>query len=78
MAEGKKLRVMIRQIYETTAFDPERGVYRAVAIRVELPGGIIRDILIPADEYNPELVDHYIREWWSKYGKWLGKQLEMP
>lgn len=66
---------VIRRIYETTAFDAERGTYRAVVIRVEYPPGSFHDITIPKDEYDPEKVPQYVSEWLSQYGKWLGKSV---
>jgi len=63
---------IIRRIYETTAFDPERGTYRAVIIRVEWPKGNFHDITIPVDEYDPDKVMDYVKDWFEKYGRWLG------
>ena len=75
MAEEVKAPI-IRRIYETTSFDPERGTYRAIVIRVEYPPGNYRDITIPKDEYNPEKVPEYVKEWFERYGKWEGKAVE--
>ena len=75
MAEEVKAPI-IRRIYETTSFDPERGTYRAVVIRVEYPAGTFHDITIPKDEYNPEKVPEYVKEWLESYGKWVGKAVE--
>jgi len=67
---------IIRRIYETTAFDPERGTYRAVVIRVEYPPGHFHDITVPKEEYDPEKVPEYVKDWLEKYGKWVGKKIE--
>jgi len=76
MAEEVKAPV-IRRIYETTAFDPERGTYRAVVIRVEFPPGQFHDITVPKSEYDPEKVPEYVKEWLAKYGKWVGSKIEL-
>jgi len=39
----------VRRVYTTTTFDPERGHYRAVAIRIEFPEGHFEDIYIPQE-----------------------------
>ncbi len=66
---------VIRRIYETTAFDPEKGTYRAVVIRVEFPPGQFHDITVPKAEYDPEKVPEYVKEWLNSYGKWVGKKV---
>jgi|GEM_PF-6107227 len=76
MAE-KVVAPIIRRIYETTAFDPERGTYTAVVIRVEYPEGQFHDITVPKEKYNPEKVEEYVKEWLSKYGKWVGKKVKI-
>jgi len=75
MAEEVKAPI-IRRIYETSVFDPERGTYRAVIIRVEWPPGSFHDITVPVEEYDPEKVDYYVKSWFEKYGKWIGKKVE--
>jgi len=75
MAEEVKAPI-IRRIYETTSFDPERGTYRAVVIRVEYPPGTFHDITIPKDEFNPKKVPDYVKEWLETYGQWVGKVIE--
>ena len=74
MAEEEVKAPIIRRIYETTLFDPERGTYRAVVITVEV-NGTFHDITIPKDEYHPERVPEYVKEWFEKYGKWIGKSV---
>lgn len=67
---------VVRRIYETTAFNAERGTYKAVVIRVEYPKGNYHDIVIPAEEYDPEKVPEYVKEWLIKYGRWYNKPIE--
>ena len=63
----------IVRIFETIAFDPERGTYRAVDIRFEYPPGQFHDIYVPIDEYKgPEHAKQLVKEWIEKYGKALG------
>jgi hypothetical protein len=63
----------IVRIFETTAFDPEKGTYRAVDIRFEYPEGVFHDILVPMDEYKgPEDAKKRVKEWIEKYGKAIG------
>jgi len=91
MAEEVKAPI-IRRIYETTAFDPERGTYRAVVIRIEFPPGQFHDITVPKEEfppgqfhditvpkeeYDPEKVPEYVKEWLQKYGIWVGKEIKL-
>ena len=72
---GEEIRPVIRRIYESVAFDPEKGTYRVVVIRVEYPPGYYQDITVPADEYDPNKVPEYVRKWFEKYGKWTGKSV---
>ena len=74
MSEEKPV---IRRIIETVAFDPERGTYRAVEIRIEYPKGVYHSILIPIEEYDPDKVDEYVKNWLKRYGKWIGKSIEL-
>lgn len=76
MAEEKVVAPIIRRIVETTCFDPERGTYKCIEIRVEVPGAGIHSIYIPAEEYDPNKVPQYVKEWYEKYGKWIGKAVE--
>ena len=76
MAEEVKAPI-IRRIYETTAFDPERGTYRAVVIRIEFPPGQFHDITVPKAEYDPEKVPEYVKRWLEQYGKWVGKEVKL-
>jgi len=66
---------VVRRIYETTTFDPERGTYRAVVIRVEFPPGQFHDIVVPKDEYDPNKVPEYVKKWLEQYGRWVGKKI---
>ena len=75
MSEKEKPRIV--RIYETTAFDPERGVYRAVVIRIEYPKGHYHDIYVPLEEYDPDKVDEYVRNWIKRYGRWVGREIEL-
>ena len=75
MAEEVKAPV-IRRIYETTCFDPERGSYRCVIIRVEYPQGLFHDITVPKDSFDPERVPEYVKKWLEQYGRWVGKSIE--
>jgi len=75
MAEELKAPI-IRGIYETSAFDPEIGTYRAIVIRVEYPKGSFHDITIPKAEYEPAKALDYVKEWFETKGKWLGKTVE--
>jgi len=68
---------IIRRIYETTCFDPERGTYRCVIIRVEYPEGHFHDITVPKDEYHPEKVPEYVKKWLEKYGRWVGEKIKL-
>ena len=70
-------RPIIRRIYETTAFDPEKGTYRAVVIRVEYPRGVFHDIYVDVNAYDPNKVEDYVRSWLSRYGRWVGKEIEL-
>jgi len=70
-------RPVIRRIYETTAFDPEKGTYRAVVIRVEWPKGVFHDIYVDVNEYDPNKVEDYVKNWLSRYGRWVGKEIEL-
>ena len=76
MAEEVKAPI-IRRIYTTTAFDPERGTYRAVVIRIEFPPGRFHDITVPKEEYDPEKVPEYVKEWMQRYGIWVGKEIKL-
>ena len=77
VAEEKEVYApIIRRIYETTAFDPERGTYRAVVIRVEYPPGAFHDIYVPAEEYDPDKVPEYVKRWLERYGRWVGQKVE--
>ena len=79
MAEEEKAAFpVIRQIFESTCFDPNRGAYDCVIIRVEWPPGYYHNIEIPRDEYDPNRVDEYVREWFIKYGRWVGKEIKPP
>jgi len=73
--EEKAPEAIIRRIIETTAFDPERGTYRAIDIRFEYPEGVFHDILIPKEEYTPELAEKKVREWIEKYGVLVGRRI---
>jgi len=75
MAEEKAFPI-IRRVYESTCFDPERGTYRCVIIKVEYPQGNYHDITVPADEFDPDKVPEYVKNWLTKYGKWVGKKIE--
>jgi len=75
MAEELKAPI-IRRILERTAFDPEIGSYRVVVIRVEYPKGQFHDIEIPKEEYKPDRVVEYVKEWFETAGKWIGKAVE--
>jgi len=76
MGEEKKApEAIIRRIIETTAFDPERGTYRAINVRFEYPEGVFHDILIPKEEYTPEEAERRIREWIEKYGVLVGRRI---
>lgn len=74
---AEEFKPTIHRIYETVAFDPERGTYRAVVIRVEYPKGRYHDIYVPADEYDPNKVPEYVKQWLERYGKWAGKTIEL-
>ena len=77
MAEEKKLKAKIIRVFETVAFDPEKGSYRAVDVRFEYPigSGNYYDIVIPFEEYTPEEAERRVREWVQKYGSLMGKEL---
>ena len=74
---GEEVKPVIRRIYETIAFDPEIGTYRAVCIRIEYPTGQFHDIYVPLEKYDPEKVDEYVRDWLRKYGKWVGREVPL-
>ena len=77
MAEEKKPKAKIIRVFETVAFDPEKGSYRAVDVRFEYPigSGNYHDITIPLEEYTPEEAERRVREWVQKYGSLMGKEL---
>ena len=77
MAEEEKPKARIVAVFETSAFDPEKGTYRAVNVRIEYPigSGRYHDILIPVEEYSPEEAERRVREWVEKYGSILGREL---
>lgn len=68
---------VVRRIYETTAFDPERGAYRAVVIRVEFPPGQFHDITVPKSEYDPNKVPEYVKAWLENFGRWVGQKVSV-
>jgi len=74
MGEEAKPKVKIVRIFETVAFDVQKGTYRAVDIRVEV-NGHFADILIPKDEYDPSKVQDYVKEWWERQGRWIGAEI---
>ena len=70
---GQTPQARIVRIFETIAFDPERGTYRAIDIRFEYPPGQFHDIYVPIDEYQgPDHAKQLVREWVEKYGKAIG------
>jgi len=71
MTEEFKPRIV--RIWETTAFDPERGHHRAVNVRFEHSPGRYEDILIPVDEYSPEEARRRVKEWIEKMRPALGE-----
>jgi len=77
MAEEEKPKAKIIRVFETVAFDPEKGSYRAVNVRFEYPvgSGNYYDIVIPLEEYSPEEAERRVREWIQKYGAIMGKEL---
>ena len=77
MPEEKKVYPIIRRVYETVAFEPEKGTYRAVCIRVEYPPGTFHDIYVPLEEFDPEKVEEYVKNWLKRYGRWVGKEVKI-
>ena len=77
MAEEEEPKAKIIRVFETVAFDPEKGSYRAVDVRFEYPvgSGNYYDIVIPFEEYTPEEAERRVREWVQKYGSLMGKEL---
>jgi len=69
----EKFKPRIVRVYETITFDPERGTYRAVNVRFEYEPGRFEDILIPKDEYTPEVAKAKVREWLERYGAIIGE-----
>jgi len=66
--ELQEYKKYIRRFWHTVAFDPERGHYRAVSIRIEYPKGQYHDILIPEAEYSPRVALERVKEWVERYG----------
>lgn len=81
MAEEKpevkeeKPRARIVRIFETVCFDPERGTYRCVDIRVEYPPGQYHDIYIPVEQYDPDKVPEIVAEWKRRFGELIGREV---
>jgi len=77
MAAKEPGKARIIRVFETVAFDPERGSYRAVNVRFEYPvdSGNFYDVLIPWEQYSPEEAERRVREWVQKYGRLMGREL---
>ena len=73
--KSEKPKPKILRVYESWAFDPERGSYRAVFVRFEYPPGQIHDIPIPKEEFTPEEAERRVKEWVRSYGVLIGKEI---